>query len=191
MNVSNYQIILASGSPRRQELLGLMGIDFVKRLKPVEEVFPQELKPEEAARFLCEKKAMAFEDSEIAWNELIITADTIVCLDDEILNKPENRTHAIEMLQKLSGKKHLVITGVAMRSRKKLKSFTVSTNVSFKKLTDEEIIFYVDNFRPFDKAGAYGIQEWIGFIGITAIDGSYYNVVGLPTARLYDELANF
>ncbi|HPE35383.1 MAG TPA: Maf family nucleotide pyrophosphatase, partial [Bacteroidales bacterium] len=150
-----------------------------------------ELKPEEAARFLCEKKAMAFEDSEIAWNELIITADTIVCLDDEILNKPENRTHAIEMLQKLSGKKHLVITGVAMRSRKKLKSFTVSTNVSFKKLTDEEIIFYVDNFRPFDKAGAYGIQEWIGFIGITAIDGSYYNVVGLPTARLYDELANF
>jgi len=191
MNVSNYQIILASGSPRRQELLGLMGIDFVKRLKPVEEIFPPELKPEEAARFLCEKKAMAFEDSEIAWNELIITADTIVCLDDEILNKPENRTHAIEMLQKLSGKKHLVITGVAMRSRKKLKSFTVSTNVSFKKLTDEEIIFYVDNFRPFDKAGAYGIQEWIGFIGITAIDGSYYNVVGLPTARLYDELANF
>ena len=140
MNVSNYQIILASGSPRRQELLGLMGIDFVKRLKPVEEIFPPELKPEEAARFLCEKKAMAFEDSEIAWNELIITADTIVCLDDEILNKPENRTHAIEMLQKLSGKKHLVITGVAMRSRKKLKSFTVSTNVSFKKLTDEEII---------------------------------------------------
>lgn len=191
MNVSNYQIILASGSPRRQELLGLMGIDFVKRLKPVEEIFPPEMKPEEAARFLCEKKAMAFEDSEIAWNELIITADTIVCLDDEILNKPENRTHAIEMLQKLSGKKHLVITGVAMRSRKKLKSFTVSTNVSFKKLTDEEIIFYVDNFRPFDKAGAYGIQEWIGFIGITAIDGSYYNVVGLPTARLYDELANF
>lgn len=191
MNVSNYQIILASGSPRRQELLGLMGIDFVKRLKPVEEIFPPELKPEEAARFLCEKKAMAFEDFEIAWNELIITADTIVCLDDEILNKPENRTHAIEMLQKLSGKKHLVITGVAMRSRKKLKSFTVSTNVSFKKLTDEEIIFYVDNFRPFDKAGAYGIQEWIGFIGITAIDGSYYNVVGLPTARLYDELANF
>ncbi|HPR58705.1 MAG TPA: Maf family nucleotide pyrophosphatase [Bacteroidales bacterium] len=191
MNVSNYQIILASGSPRRQELLGLMGIDFVKRLKPVEEIFPPEMKPEEAARFLCEKKAMAFEDFEIAWNELIITADTIVCLDDEILNKPENRTHAIEMLQKLSGKKHLVITGVAMRSRKKLKSFTVSTNVSFKKLTDEEIIFYVDNFRPFDKAGAYGIQEWIGFIGITAIDGSYYNVVGLPTARLYDELANF
>jgi len=191
MNVSNYQIILASASPRRQELLGLMGIDFVKRLKPVEEVFPQELKPEEAARFLCEKKAMAFDDSEIAWNELIITADTIVCLDDEILNKPENRKHAIEMLQKLSGKKHQVITGVALRSRKKLKSFTVSTNVSFKKLTDEEIIFYVDNFRPFDKAGAYGIQEWIGFIGITAIDGSYYNVVGLPTARLYDELANF
>lgn len=191
MNASNYQIILASGSPRRQELLGLMGIDFVKRLKPVEEVFPPELKPEEAARFLCEKKAMAFEDSEIAWNELIIAADTIVCIDDEILSKPENRTHAIEMLQKLSGKKHQVITGVALRSRKKLKSFTVSTNVSFKKLTAEEIIFYVDNFRPFDKAGAYGIQEWIGFIGITAIEGSYYNVVGLPTARLYDELANF
>ncbi|NCC72504.1 MAG: septum formation protein Maf [Sphingobacteriia bacterium] len=191
MNVSNYQIILASASPRRQELLGLMGIDFVKRLKPVEEVFPQELKPKEAARFLCEKKAMAFDDSEIAWNELIITADTIVCLDDEILNKPENRKHAIEMLQKLSGRKHQVITGVALRSRKKLKSFTVSTNVSFKKLTAEEIIFYVDNFRPFDKAGAYGIQEWIGFIGITAIDGSYYNVVGLPTDRLYDELVNF
>lgn len=188
---NNYKIILASNSPRRQELLRLMGIEFQIRVKPVDECFPDDLTPDEVALYLCEKKAMAFDRSELKMGELLITADTIVCLENEIMNKPEDRSHAIEMLQKLSGKKHQVITGVALRSLEKMTSFTVSTDVVFKELFDDEISFYVDNYKPFDKAGAYGIQEWIGFVGIERIDGSYFNVVGLPTARLYRELNDF
>jgi len=137
------------------------------------------------------KKALAFEPSEIGKNELLITADTIVCLDNEILNKPADKTHAAEMLRKLSGKKHTVITGVTLRSIEKTVSFAVSTNVFFKVLSDEMISYYIDNFHPYDKAGGYGIQEWIGFTGIVKIEGSYFNVVGLPTARLFDELMRF
>lgn len=151
---NNYKIILASNSPRRQELLRLMGIEFQIRVKPVDECFPDDLTPDEVALYLCEKKAMAFDRSELKMGELLITADTIVCLENEIMNKPEDRSHAIEMLQKLSGKKHQVITGVALRSLEKMTSFTVSTDVVFKELFDDEISFYVDNYKPFDKAGA-------------------------------------
>jgi septum formation protein len=191
MKLTNYQIVLASNSPRRQELLKMMGINFKIMLKPVNEDFPAWLKPEEVALHLCQKKALAFEPSEIGKNELLITADTIVCLDNEILNKPADKTHAAEMLRKLSGKKHTVITGVTLRSIEKTVSFAVSTNVFFKVLSDEMISYYIDNFHPYDKAGGYGIQEWIGFTGIVKIEGSYFNVVGLPTARLFDELMRF
>jgi len=168
-----------------------MGFDFEVRTKNVEENYPSKLSNEEVAIYLCEKKANAFSIDEIADNEIIITADTIVCLVDQILNKPGDRDHAIEMLQTLSGKKHEVITGVCLRSQSKIKSFFVSTSVYFKDLSEKDIEYYVDHFKPFDKAGAYGIQEWIGYIGIEKIEGSYFNVVGLPTARLYEELGEF
>lgn len=191
MQVTNHRIVLASNSPRRQELLKMMGINFRIMVKPTKEDFPSGLKPEEVALYLCNKKALAFDPSEIGENELLITADTIVCLDREILNKPADKPHAAEMLKKLSGKKHTVITGVALRSKAKTVSFAVSTDVFFKVLSDEMIGYYIDNFHPYDKAGGYGIQEWIGFAGIEKIEGSYFNVVGLPTARLFDELMRF
>jgi septum formation protein len=191
MKLTNYQIVLASNSPRRQELLKMMGISFKIMVKPVKEDYPAGLKPEEVALHLCNKKALAFNPFEIGKNELLITADTIVCLDKEILNKPADKTHAAEMLKKLSGKKHTVITGVALRSNEKTVSFAVSTDVFFKVLSDEMIGYYIDNFHPYDKAGGYGIQEWIGFTGIEKIEGSYFNVMGLPTARLFDELMRF
>jgi len=165
-----------------------MGFDFEIRTKNIYESYDAKLTKAEVAVFLCEKKAQAFTDDEIAENEIIITADTIVCLEDQILNKPGDRAHAIEMLNALSGKKHQVITGVCLRRKTNMYSFFVSTDVFFKNLTQTEIEYYVDHFKPFDKAGAYGIQEWIGYIGIEKIDGSYVNVVGLPTAQLYEEL---
>ena len=189
--LKKYNIILASKSPRRKQLLREMGVGFEIRTKDVDESFPVNLSGGKVATYLCEKKAAAFSVSEIGENELIITADTIVCLGDKILNKPGDRRHAIEMLQDLSGKKHEVITGVCLRSRKKQESFFVATHVYFKNLTAEEIAFYVDHYKPFDKAGAYGIQEWIGHIGILKIEGSYFNVMGLPTVRLYEAMAKF
>lgn len=189
--VHRFKIILASGSPRRQELLRSLGCVFEVKIRPVDESFPDHLSMQEVAVYLCEKKAAAFSESELAPNELVITADTIVCIDNEILNKPDNRIHAIGMLQKLSGRKHRVITGVCLKSSKKQHSFFDSTDVYFREMSLEEIEFYVDNFQPFDKAGAYGIQEWIGCAAIERIDGSYFNVVGLPTALLYTELLRF
>jgi len=190
-NIQKYKIILASNSPRRQQLLYEMGIHFEVRVKPVNEVFPENLSNEEVAIFLCELKANAFVEDEFKDDELLITADTIVCLGDEILNKPNDRPHAIEMLTKLSGKMHEVITGVCLRSKEKMKSFSVSTNVYFRELSMNEIEYYVDAFHPFDKAGSYGIQEWIGFVGITKIEGSYFNVVGFPTEKIFEALKNF
>jgi len=190
-NIQKYKIILASNSPRRQQLLHEMGISFEVRVKPVDEIFPENLSNEEVAIFLCELKASTFAEDEFKDDELLITADTIVCLGDEILNKPNDRTHAIEMLTKLSGKKHEVITGVCLRSKEKMKSFSVSTNVYFRELSMNEIEYYVDGFHPFDKAGSYGIQEWIGFVGITKIEGSYFNVVGFPTEKIFEALKNF
>ncbi len=189
--LKKYNIVLASKSPRRRQLLEEMDIDFEVRTKNVDESFPENLIKEQVAIYLCEKKAAAFTHAEIGDNDLIITADTIVCLNEKIFNKPGDRAHAIKMLEELSRKKHEVITGVCLRTREKQVSFCVTTDVYFKNFTTEEITFYVEKYKPFDKAGAYGIQEWIGHIGIEKIEGSYFNVMGLPTARLYKALMDF
>jgi septum formation protein len=179
-------IILASKSPRRQELLKLMAIDFRVVLKEVDENYPKDLKPSEIAVYIAEKKAKAFD--EIITNEIVITADTIVCIHDQILGKPENEEHAFEILSALSGHKHEVITGVSLLKNHQLHSFYEISEVYFNTLTPQQINYYISNGQPMDKAGAYGIQEWIGLVGINRINGSYTNVVGLPTHRLYQEL---
>ena len=183
-------IILASKSPRRQNLLKELGFDFEIKTKEIEEVYPPELKRENVALFLSELKASAFVD-DLNENDLIITSDTIVCLGDEIIGKPKDREDAIKMLGKLSGNKHEVITAVTLLSKEKKHTFYEETAVYFKTLTFQEIEYYVDNYQPFDKAGSYGIQEWIGYIGIEKIIGSYFNVMGLPVKRVYEELIKF
>lgn len=189
-NLKDYQIILASQSPRRHQMLKELGLVFQIRTKEVEEIYPNGLEPEQIPVYLSELKAKAFE-ANLATNELIITADTIVCVDDWILGKPKDRDEAVQMLNALSNRSHQVISGVCLMSKDKKVSFSTVTNVHFKALTEEEISYYIDNYKPFDKAGAYGIQEWIGFVGIDGIEGSYFNVVGLPIQRLYQELLNF
>ena len=182
-------IILASKSPRRQELLKLMGIDFRIVLKEVDETYPDKLSPHEIALYISEKKARAFD--ELIEDEIVITADTIVVIDGEILGKPENDEHAIEILSTLSGNMHEVITAVSLRKSDRIHSFYEVSEVFFKPITEEQIRYYTKNGNPMDKAGAYGIQEWIGLIAIERINGSYTNVVGLPTHRLYQELCSF
>ncbi len=183
-------IILASGSPRRQELFKELGVDFTIKVKPINEVYPLNLKEEEITNYLAELKAKAFEP-ELNENDFIITSDTIVWLNNKALEKPKNKNEAICMLQELSGKKHKVITSICLKSKFKQKIFFDVTNVYFKELTLDEITFYVENYKPFDKAGAYGIQEWIGFIGVTKLEGSYFNVMGFPVHKLYEEMKNF
>ncbi len=179
-------IILASKSPRRQELMKLLGLDFRIVLKEVDESYPVSLSPAEVALYIAEKKAKAF-DEEIS-NEIVITADTLVCVEGQILGKPENEAHAFEILSQLSGRKHEVMTGVCLLKDHQLHSFVETSEVYFKNLTAEQINYYISTGQPMDKAGAYGIQEWIGLVGIERINGSYTNVVGLPTHRLYEEL---
>ena len=181
-------IILASKSPRRQELLKLMGFDFQVVLREVDESYPNELSPSEIAVFISEKKARAFDL--MIENEVVITADTIVSLDGKILGKPENEDHAFEILSALSGKKHDVITGVSLLKNHRIFSFNELTEVFFREITAEQIRYYINTCKPMDKAGAYGIQEWIGLVAVDKINGSYSNVVGLPTHRLYTELSN-
>lgn len=185
-----YKIILASGSPRRHQLMRDAGFDFEVRLKSIEEIYPETLPAEEIPEYLSCLKASAFR-SELTKDELLVTADTIVCLGAKTLGKPHNRENAIEMLHQLSGQKHRVVTGVCLTTVEKQQTFSVFTDVYFKELTEEEIVYYVDHYKPFDKAGAYGIQEWIGYIGIERIDGSFYNVMGLPVQKLYETLKNF
>jgi septum formation protein len=185
-----FQLVLGSKSPRRQELLAGMGFDFEVRTKETEEDYPDTLPLKDVPVFLAEIKANALVDV-LKKGEVLITSDTIVLLENEILGKPISPENAKEMLQKLAGKSHEVITGVHLKSLEKSVSFSVSTNVFFKSLTPEMIDFYVENYKPLDKAGAYGIQEWIGFVGIERIEGSYFNVVGLPVAELWDALNNF
>lgn len=180
------KVILASKSPRRQELLRLMDIDFRIVLKEVDESYPDHLSPEEIAVYIAEKKAKAFDES--VDDEIVLTADTIVSIDGLILGKPETTDDAFRMLQTLSGKVHRVITGVCLLYKHQFNLFHDVSEVFFRKLSDEEIRFYVDKYQPLDKAGAYGIQEWIGLIGIDRINGSYTNVVGLPTEKLYQQL---
>lgn len=186
-----YKIILASGSPRRQELLKELGLEFEVNPVNVEELFPEGLQKEEIAVYLSELKALAFDFSTLCENCLVITADTIVWLDDEILPKPKDTEEASLFLNKLSGKSHDVITGCTFRTKDKMRSFYSDTKVFFKTLTQTEIDYYIKNYEPFDKAGAYGIQEWIGLTGIEKIEGSYLNVVGLPVQKLYTELQKF
>ncbi|NLP58298.1 Maf-like protein [Lutibacter sp. B1] len=188
--LKNKQIILASSSPRRQELLKGMDIDFLIKLKNVEENYPSNLKEEEITNFLANLKANAFEN-DLNENELLITADTIVWHNNKALEKPKNKKQAIEMLTNLSGTSHKVISSVCIKNTKHQKTFFDVTNVYFKNFTKNEIEYYVTNYKPFDKAGAYGIQEWLGFIGVTKIEGSYFNVMGLPIHKLYDELIKF
>lgn len=186
--LKNYRLILASGSPRRQQFFRDLNLDFEIRLKEVDEVYPENLKASEITDFLAKLKADVFELSE---NEILVTSDTIVWLKNEAVGKPRNYEEAFVTLQKLSGNTHEVITSVCLKSVEKTKVFNVVTKVTFSELTDEMIRFYLDNYKPFDKAGAYGIQEWIGLVGIEKIEGSYTNVVGLPTEKFYQELLCF
>ncbi|MDP2723254.1 MAG: Maf family nucleotide pyrophosphatase [Bacteroidales bacterium] len=186
-----YDVILASGSPRRKELLTEMGINFTVRTKPGDESFSATMPISEVAGYLSKQKAAAFASDGLNYNQLVITADTIVVVENQILNKPFNAQEAYDMLELLSGNTHLVITGVTLMTTVKTHTFSVTTEVVFKKLTSDEIRYYVQNYKPFDKAGAYGIQEWIGHVAIERIDGSYFNVMGLPTHRLYEELIHF
>ena len=190
-NLEKYHIILASNSPRRRELLGGLGISFeVKVLPDIEEGYPEGLSIEEIPRYIAAEKAAAYKDI-MADNDLIITADTVVVLGDEVLGKPTDLNDAKRMLRKLSGKTHQVVSGVYLMTKEKERGFSVVTGVTFKELSDEEIDYYVEKYHPLDKAGAYGIQEWIGYIGVTGLNGSYYNVMGLPVQRIYNELLLF
>ncbi len=183
----NKNIILASASPRRQELFKELGIKFSVKVKSVEENYDSHLKEEEITNYLAILKATAFE-SKLTKNDIVITSDTIVWHNNKPLEKPKNKAHAIEMLQELSGDQHKVITSICIKTLTSQKVFFDTTIVHFKDLTLSEIKFYVENYKPFDKAGAYGIQEWIGYIGVTKLEGSYFNVMGLPVHKLYEEL---
>lgn len=183
------KLILASGSPRRQELLKGLDIPFTIQTKEVEEVFPTNLKAGAITEYLAELKAAAFENLEE--NTIIITADTIVWMDGKALMKPTDREDAIEIISKLSDTMHEVFTSVCIKSDSKTSVFTAVTKVYFEKLSKEEIVYYVDNYQPYDKAGAYGAQDWIGYIGIKELKGSYFNVMGLPVHSLYQELMQF
>lgn len=183
-----YKLVLASNSPRRKELLGGLGWPFEVRVaEGVAESYPTNLQPAEVATHIAREKASAYR---IAEDELLITADTIVVLGTEIMGKPSNASDAARMLHELSGKTHQVITGVCLTTTTNQRAFAVTTDVTFKELTEEEIIYYVGRFAPYDKAGSYGIQEWIGYIGVTTLQGSYFNVMGLPVQRIYNELRN-
>lgn len=187
-NLKKYRIILASNSPRRKELLGGLGIDYeVKVLPGIDESYPDSLKGEEIPVYIASEKAAAYR-AVMQEDDLIITADTIVYLDGEVLGKPRDAADAARMLHLLSGKTHQVITGVCITTQAFQKSFAAVTEVTFDTLSEEEIDYYVSKYAPMDKAGSYGIQEWIGFIGVTGMKGSYFNVMGLPVQRLYREL---
>lgn len=186
----NKRLILASASPRRQQLLKDAGFAFEVRLKSFTEDYPSDLPPHEVPVYLASRKASFF-SGELEKEDILITADTVVCIQDRIIEKPAGREEAIDMLSELSGKKHLVVTGVCITSPEKQLLFSSHTDVFFRSLTQEEIVYYVDNYQPYDKAGAYGIQEWIGYIGITRIEGSFYNVMGLPIQKLYEKLKEF
>ena len=184
----NYRIFLASNSPRRKELLSGLGIPFEVRVNgDIDESYPSDLPPEAIPLHISRKKAAAYLQTMSA-DEFIITADTVVVASGEILGKPADASDAHRMLRLLSGTTHQVITGVCLTTTDHQVAFSVTTDVTFKDLSDEEIHYYIDHYRPYDKAGAYGIQEWIGYIGVTGLHGSYFNVMGLPIQRIYEEL---
>lgn len=190
-NIEKYHIILASNSPRRRELLAGLGVPFeVKVLPDIEENYPADLPVAEIAEYIAREKADAYHQL-IGKHDLVITADTIVVVGDEVMGKPHDADDACRMLRKLSNRTHQVITGVCLTTADKQRQFSVKTDVAFKSLSEEEIAHYVNHYQPFDKAGAYGIQEWIGYIGVTSLQGSYFNVMGLPVQRIYTEMMEF
>ncbi len=191
MKITDYKVLLASNSPRREELLRGIDIDFeIKVLPDIDESYPTDMPNEEVAEYVALKKARSYTNS-LKEDELIITADTVVLLDNKIYGKPTNKKEAKEMLQNLSGKTHRVISGVCLTSTAKQTSFSVASDVEFSTLTNQEIEYYINRYAPFDKAGSYGVQEWIGYIGVKHISGSYFNIMGLPIQRLYRELLSF
>ncbi len=190
-NLKKYNIVLASNSPRRKELLQRLGLTFkVRTLLGVDESYPESLRGEDIAMYISRKKAEAYRHSMVA-DELLVTADTTVYSDGKVLGKPADAGEAKAMLRELSGKTHQVITGVSVVTAARFENFAATSHVRFATLTDEEIDFYVDNYLPFDKAGAYGIQEWIGLVAVEEIQGSFFNVMGLPVQRLYQVLKDF
>ncbi|MBO7083902.1 MAG: septum formation protein Maf [Bacteroidales bacterium] len=186
-HLDRYTVVLASKSPRRQELLKGMGVRFVTITKETPEDFP-EMPLEKVPEYLSRQKSLAFSDEELPDNYLLITADTVVIAENEILGKPVDRNDALRMMHLLSGKSHHVVTGVTVRSKERMETFSATSKVTFAPLDQEEMEYYVDQYKPFDKAGAYGIQEWIGYVGISGLEGSFYNVMGLPTRKLYQTL---
>lgn len=185
------KLILASGSPRRRELMAGAGLEFeIADVAGVEERYPEDMEPSKVPQFLAKLKADAY-TKPLEANEILITADTVVILDGEIIGKPEGRDQAIEMLGRLSGRQHTVITGVNLRSVRKNVNFRAVSHVKFRQLSREEIVYYIDAFKPFDKAGSYGIQEWIGYVGVEGVKGSFFNVMGLPIQLLYVNLLKF
>ncbi|HAA12705.1 MAG TPA: septum formation protein Maf [Cytophagales bacterium] len=190
MKTPSYRLVLASKSPRRQQLLSELGVEFVVRTKDVPEDYPDELPKTEIARYLAERKARAHQP-ELAQEEVVLTSDTTVVLDNRQLEKAADADEARSMLQALSGRTHQVITGVCLAGPNRLESFDDTTEVTFRGLTSQEIDYYINTFQPFDKAGAYGIQEWIGMIGVERMVGSYFTVMGLPTHRVYTAIQNW
>ncbi|EDM20029.1 septum formation protein Maf [Bacteroides caccae ATCC 43185] len=187
-NLKKYQLILASNSPRRKELMSGLGVEYVVRTLPdVDESYPETLVGAAIPEYISREKADAYR-SMMKPGELLITADTIVWLEGKVLGKPEGREGAVEMLRALSGKSHQVFTGVCLTTTEWQKSFTAASDVLFDVLSEDEIQYYVDRYQPMDKAGAYGVQEWIGYIGVKSISGSFYNIMGLPIQKLYGEL---
>ena len=189
-HLDRYTVVLASKSPRRQELLKGMGVKFVTLTKETREDYP-EMPFEKVPEYLSRQKSLAFTDDELPEGFLLITADTVVIAENEILGKPKDREDAMRMMHILSGKSHHVVTGVTVRSKDKMETFSANSEVTFAPLDEEEMAYYVDQYKPYDKAGAYGIQEWIGYVGISGLHGSFYNVMGLPTRMLYQTLKNF
>lgn len=185
--LKDHHIILASGSPRRQQFFKELEIDFEIRLKPVKEIYPSDLNGKEITNYLAELKAAAFE-GELNTGDILITSDTIVWHENKALEKPKDPAQALEMIKALCGKTHEVITSVCFKTPEKIRTVHAITRVTFSNLEEDEIKHYIDRYRPFDKAGAYGIQEWIGLIGVEHIEGSYFNVVGLPTHLVYQTL---
>ena len=190
LSIKDKKIILASASPRRKELMEGLDIPFEIRIKESDEIYPDSIPKRDVALFLAKKKSEVYM-SDLKENEVIITSDTTVLKGDVLFNKPKNKDEAKHMLDELSGTNHEVITGVCIRSLEKEISFDSVSIVQFKKLDAEEINYYIDNYKPYDKAGSYGIQEWLGFIAIEKIEGSYYNIMGLPVFRIYEELKRF
>lgn len=189
--LKNFRLILASQSPRRQQLLADAGLRY--ELAPrfeCDELFPDDMAADDVAGYLSRLKSEAY-PAELGERDILLTADTVVVVDNDILGKPSSREEAVAMIRRMSGREHKVITGVTLRKASAVKTFSVCSDVVFRTLSDEEIAYYVDNYRPMDKAGAYGIQEWIGYVGIERINGSFYNVMGLPVQRVYVELQEF